>query len=393
MKASGSKILKMAKLPKLLLSSLLGILVICTGGCGVRIDSTSQPALNLSLGEVARYYAASCQESLAAGLANLEAQLPGSLNYQANFNTRLQSFGPRWPQGSSWSQSSSENTENAAHTPQSKTSGIFLPEPDTYQVPDSVEALVSRWNQCAQLQINSAYQLGQLLYHSGEEPDSLIFEGQRDQALSLVRLLLGAGVAQQFELQNYLQSFGQENSAATEIPQIEPLKWNEEKQQWDPRSAARQKLQAQQGEAQLLAGHQQGLNELVKELDALRYQYELSAARLGNRAQKEQVSTQLVPVLRQLCQNLVDQLGSDPRQGSYALSGVAEDFSQASLTLLQSWESLQYQGLEVIPDPASAQLAEILQIIVEAESALGAVISPLPGLSANAASVETAASK
>ena len=107
---------------------------------------------------------------------------------------------------------------------------------------------------------------------------------------------------------------------------------------------------------------------------------------------KNLVSKAVTPLLLRQIQELVTQLGSDPREAVYqpdsGLSGA--DKSAIAKALGQACQ-VQMNLLPVVPDVQQALLSPTLAGLVDLQAQLGQDAGPLPGLNAKDAKVKISA--
>ena len=133
------------------------------------------------------------------------------------------------------------------------------------------------------------------------------------------------------------------------------------------------------------------LSKGIKQLDSLRYNIEKNAAQGRDNQLKQLVSEEITPLLRRQLQELVTQLGTDPREAVYQpFENLSGSDKQAAAAGLKIASEVQMNLLTVTPDAKSALIAQTLSSLVDLQERLGQDAGSLPGLNAKDAQVKTA---
>ncbi|WIK87897.1 hypothetical protein CYK25_006645 [Varibaculum cambriense] len=357
---------------------LTGLLVasLSLSGCGVRIDDGSGDAVTASLTQMARYRASSCQEAITTGIENIFAGDPKLAAFKNHFTARSKVLGQRWPH-QKVKLSGKEKPEN-------------LPEPADYRVPGNGQALVHKLTDCQADILNDAAVLTyltreQLAENEGDEEGT----ARAEETAALAKVLFATGVAMERENKQIASA----SSLALPPAKTTPLtvqRYQDGK--WHPDKAATTEAQPSKSADPLSEQQKTELSRGIRQLDSLRFNIEKNVAKSQDMQLKNLVSKAVTPLLLRQIQELVTQLGSDPREAVYqpdsGLSGA--DKSAIAKALGQACQ-VQMNLLPVVPDVQQALLSPTLAGLVDLQAQLGQDAGPLPGLNAKDAKVKISA--
>ncbi len=343
-------------------------------GCGVRIDDGSGDGVRADQTQIARYRASACQEAISDGIKQVFAGSPELLAYKDGFEARSKVLGPRWPR------------------PQVKIAGKekpeTLPEPQPYRIPGNGEALMQKLVDCQVDALNNGLTLAALARENQES-----YQGNKDavaqlkQTTALAKVLVATGVAMERENKQLAQA------ASVTLPPANPSKlspWRYQDGKWHRDKTV---VNAKDKEEKTPLSDQQKseLSKGIKQLDSLRYNIEKNAAQGRDNQLKQLVSEEITPLLRRQLQELVTQLGTDPREAVYQpFENLSGSDKQAAATGLKIASEVQMNLLTVTPDAKAALIAQTLSSLVDLQERLGQDMGSLPGLNAKDAQVKTA---
>ena len=357
---------------------LTGLLVasLSLSGCGVRIDDGSGDAVTASLTQMARYRASSCQEAIATGIENIFAGDPKLAAFKNHFTARSKVLGQRWPH-QKVKLSGKEKPEN-------------LPEPADYRIPGNGQALVHKLTDCQADILNDAAVLTyltreQLAENEGDEEGT----ARAEETAALAKVLFATGVAMERENKQIASAYSLALPPAKTTP-LTVQRYQDGK--WHPDKAATTEAQPSKSADPLSEQQKTELSRGIRQLDSLRFNIEKNVAKSQDMQLKNLVSKAVTPLLLRQIQELVTQLGSDPREAVYqpdsGLSGA--DKSAIAKALGQACQ-VQMNLLPVVPDVQQALLSPTLAGLVDLQAQLGQDAGPLPGLNAKDAKVKISA--
>lgn len=353
----------------LLLSASLSL-----AGCGVRIDDGSGDAVRADQTQVARQRASACQEAIGTGIQQVFAGSPNLLAFKDGFAARGKVLGPRWP------------------SPQVKIAGKEkpenLPEPQPYRIPGTSEALMQKLVDCQVDTLNDGLFLAAVARESQESS-----QGDKDavaqlkQTTALAKVLVATGVAMERENKQIAAA------ASLTLPpanpsQLSALRYQDGK--WRP-DKTEENRKGKEEKTPLSDQQKKELSKGIRQLDALRYNIEKNAAQGRDNQLKELVSEEITPLLRRQLQELITQLGTDPREAVYQpFANLSGSDKQAAADGLKIASEVEMNLLTVVPDAQKALIAQTLSGLTDLRGKLGQDAGSLPGLSAKDAKVKTA---
>lgn len=354
---------------------LTGLLVasLSLSGCGVRIDDGSGDSVTASLTQMARYRASSCQEAIASGIETVFGSDPKLAAFKNHFTARSKVLGQRWP--------SQEVKLVGKEKPEN------LPEPAAYRVPGNGQALVHKLADCQADILNDAGELTllsrqQLAASEGDKEDT----ARAKETEALAKILFATGVAMERENKQIASA----SSLALPPAKTTPLtvqRYQEGK--WHPDKAATTEAQPTKSADPLSEQQKTELSRGIRQLDSLRFNIENNVAKSQDMQLKNLVSKAVTPLLLRQIQELVTQLGSDPREAAYQpYSGFSGADKPAIAKGLGLACQVQMDLLPVVPDVQQALLSPTLASLVDLQAQLGQDAGPLPGLDAKDAKIK-----
>ncbi|WP_122820259.1 hypothetical protein [Varibaculum vaginae] len=340
-------------------------------GCGVRIDDGNGEGALADQTQVARYRASACQEAIGAGIEQVFAGNPDLLAFKNNFEARSKVLGPRWlsPQVKIAGKEKAEN----------------LPEPQSYRIPGNGEALIQKLADCQKNIFNDGLTLATLVRESQEpsQGDAEAVE-QLNQTTALAKILVATGVAMERENKQIA------HAASLTFPSANPSPlsaWRYQDGKWRPDKTDENHKEKKE-KIPLTNQQKNELNKGIRQLDALRYNIEKNVAQGRDDQLKQLVSDEITPLLRRQLQELVTQLGTDPREAVYQpFANLNGNDQQAVAEGLKVASQVQMNLLTVVPDTQTALIASTLSSLQDLRGALGQNADNLPGLSAKDAKV------
>ena len=354
---------------------LTGLLVasLSLSGCGVRFDDGSGNAVRASVTQMARYRASTCQEAIGAGIEHIFAGDPKLAAFKNNFAARSKVLGPRWP------------------TPQVKLSGKEetenLPEPGKYRIPGNGKALAQKLADCQADTLKDAGELvtlarEQLTASEGDEKAT----AQAQETMSLAKVLFAAGVAMQRENKQITAA------ASLTLPPANPTPLTAQRYQegkWHPDKTKTDQNRQDNQASPLTKQQSSELREGIRQLDAVRFNMEKQVAQGQDVKLKTLVSEVITPLLLRQEQELIAQLGTDPRDAVYQpYAGLGGADKSAVVSGLGLAGQVQMDLLAVVPDVQKALVPETLASLVDLQAQLGKDAGVLPGLNAQDAKVK-----
>ncbi len=350
---------------------LTGLLVasLSLSGCGVRLDDGSGDAVTASTTQMARYRASACQEAIGAGIEHIFAGDPKLAAFKDNFAARSKVLGPRWssPQVKMSGQTKPEN----------------LPEPAAYRVPGNGQALVQKLADCQAEILNDAGELIDLA--RAQQADG---EGDEEataraaETASLAKVLFATGIAMERENKQIAAATALTLPPAKPTP-LTPQRYQEGK--WIPEKIDDSEKRVE-SERNLSEQQKKELTRGIRQLDALRFNLEKNVAEDGDVKLKNLVSKTVTPLLLRQIQELVTQLGTDPREAVYqpypGLRGADRAAIAKGLSLASG---VQLNLLTVVTDVQPALIAQTLSSLLDLQAQLGQDPGALAGLNAQEA--------
>ena len=354
---------------------LTGLLVasLSLSGCGVRFDDGSGNAVRASVTQMARYRASTCQEAIGAGIEHIFAGDPKLAAFKNNFAARSKVLGPRWP-NPEVKLSGKEKPEN-------------LPEPGKYRIPGNGKALAQKLADCQADTLKDAGEITtlareQLTASEGDEEAT----AQAQETMSLAKVLFAAGIAMERENKQIAAA------ASLALPPAKTTSLAAQRYQegkWRPdKTKADQNRQAHQA-TPLTEQQASELRQGIRQLDALRFNIEKQVAQGQDGKLKTLVSEVITPLLLRQEQELISQLGTDPREAVYQpYAGLEGADKSAVVNGLGLAGKVQMDLLAVVPDVQKALVPETLASLVDLQAQLGQDAGVLPGLNAKDAKVK-----
>lgn len=357
---------------------LTGLLVasLSLSGCGVRIDDGSGDAVTASTTQMARYRAAACQEAIGAGIEHIFAGDPKLSAFKDHFTARSQALGPRWssPQVKMKGQEKPEN----------------LPEPADYRIPGNGQALVQKLADCQADIFNDAGELiilARTQQAEGEGDQEATAKAQ--ETASLAKVLFATGIAMERENKQIAAA------AALTLPPAKTTPLTAQRYQegkWRPEKTEAANKQDEPEDA-LSEQQKKELTRGIRQLDALRFNLEKNVAEGGDVKLKNLVSKTVTPLLLRQIQELVTQLGTDPREAIYQpYPGLRGTDNSAVAKGLNLASQVQLDLLTIVPDVQPALIAPTLASLLDLQSQLGQDPGALPGLNAQDAKLKVSPS-
>ena len=353
---------------------LTGLLVasLSLSGCGVRIDDGSGDSVTASLTQMARYRASSCQEAIASGIETVFGSDPKLAGFKNHFTARSKVLGQRWP------------------TQEVKLSGKGtsenLPEPADYRVPGNGQALVHKLADCQADILNDAGALillsrQQLAASEGDKEDT----ARAKETEALAKILFTTGVAMERENKQIASA----SSLALPPAKTTPLTVQRYQEGKWHRATPAAKTPQKRAKTPLSQQEKNQISRSIKQLDSLRFNIEKNVAQSQDVQLKNLVSKAVTPLLLRQIQELVTQLGSDPREAAYQpYSGFSGADKSAIAKGLGIACQVQMDLLPVVPDVQQALLSPTLASLVDLQAQLGQDAGPLPGLDAKDAKIK-----
>lgn len=347
-------------------------------GCGVHLDDGSGDTVIASKVQMARYRASACQEAIQAGIEQVFQGSPNLLEFKNRFANRSKALGSRWP-------STSVKLKGKAKTEN-------LPEPLPFRTPANAQALLQKMVDCQADTLNDGIILSALVARSQDST-----QGDKDEekrlrdTATLAKVLISAGIG-----------MGRDNkqiaaTAAQTLPtarpsELSPLRYINGK--WSTDKSSPEDKGSEKGTKQPLTQAQKvELERIIGQLDSLRFNLEKNVAQGGEIQLKRLVSNAITPLLRRELQELVSQLGSDPRQAAYQpypdLSGADKKAISHGLTLAQQ---LQIDLVSITPNLQDLGLIQTLSSLSDLQEQLGFDSGALPGLKDVSATVSSSVS-
>lgn len=353
---------------------LTGLLVasLSLSGCGVRIDDGSGDAVNASITQMARYRASFCQEAIASGIETVFGSDPKLAAFKNHFTARSKVLGQRWP--------SQEVKLVGKEKPEN------LPEPAAYRVPGNGQALVHKLADCQADILNDAGELTllsrqQLAASEGDKEDT----ARAKETEALAKILFATGVAMERENKQIASA----SSLALPPAKTTPLTVQRYQEGKWHRATPAAKTPQKRAKTPLSQQEKNQISRSIKQLDSLRFNIEKNVAQSQDVQLKNLVSKAVTPLLLRQIQELVTQLGSDPREAAYQpYSGFSGADKSAIAKGLGIACQVQMDLLPVVPDVQQALLSPTLASLVDLQAQLGQDAGPLPGLDAKDAKIK-----
>lgn len=335
-------------------------------GCGVHLDDGSGDTVIANKVQMARYRASACQEAIQAGIDQVFRGSPTILEFKNRFANRGKALGSRWPS-----------------TPvklKGKAQPENLPEPLPFRTPANAQALLQKMADCQADTLNDGIALSALAERSQDSA-----QGDEDEAkqlrdtAALAKVLVSAGIG--MERDNKKIAAAATQTLPTARPsELSPMRYTNGKWSTD-KSSPQDKASDKETKQPLSQGQKAELERIIGQLDSLRFNLEKNVAQGGETQLKELVSNAITPLLRRELQELVSQLGSDPRQAAYqpypGLSGADKKAISEGLTLAQQ---LQIDLVSLTPNLQDLGLIQTLSSLSELQEQLGFDSGALPGL-------------
>ena len=354
---------------------LTGLLVasLSLSGCGVRFDDGSGNAVRASVTQMARYRASACQEAIGSGIKRIFAGDPKLAAFKGNFAARSKVLGPRWP-NLQVKLSEKEKPEN-------------LPEPAVYRIPGNGKALAQKLADCQADTFKDAGEITtlareQLAASEGDEKAT----ADAQETMSLAKVLFATGVAMERENKQIAAA------ASLTLPPAKTTPLTAQRYQdgkWRPDKTKADQNGQDTGPSPLTKQQASELRQGIRQLDALRFNIEKQVAQGQDVKLKNLASEVITPLLLRQEQELITQLGTDPRDAVYqpyaGLGGADKTTVVKGLGLAGQ---VQMDLLAVVPDTQKALVAQTLASLVDLQAQLGQNAGVLPGLNPKDAKVK-----